>query len=228
MPAWSITVSRALLIYRRFLLQHWLRTLTAPVLTVRRGWVNRESFLWRPRSETRFSMPLTYAFAIYHLHRSGCGEPYVIPGVRGVNNTIQKMLGQRNGVVHGGRLMRVAFFSVLLAVIGTGVLAHAEPLRVGIPGLSAEFAPVWAASDRGFFKKYGFESEIIAMQGGTQLAQAVIGGSIPIAVMGGAYLSAAVRGADLVMIATHMDKLPYTLIVKPNLKRVEDLKGSRL
>jgi NitT/TauT family transport system substrate-binding protein len=66
------------------------------------------------------------------------------------------------------------------------------------------------------------------MQGGTQLAQAVIAGSIPIAVMGGAYLSAAVRGADLVMIATHMDKLPYTLIVKPNLKRVEDLKGSRL
>jgi len=91
--------------------------------------------------------------------------------------------------------MRVAFFSVLLAVIGTGVLAHAEPLRVGIPGLSAEFAPVWAANDRGFLKKYGFESEIIAMQGGTQLAQAVIGGSIPIAVMVGAYLSAAVRGA---------------------------------
>jgi hypothetical protein len=78
------------------------------------------------------------------------------------------MLGQRNGVVHGGSLMRVAFFSVLLAVIGTGVLAHAEPRRVGIPGLSAEFAPVWAANDRGFLKKYGFESEIIAMQGGTQ------------------------------------------------------------
>ena len=50
----------------------------------------------------------------------------MIPDVRGVNHTIQKMLGQRNGVVHGGSLMRVAFFSVLLAVIGAGVLAHAE------------------------------------------------------------------------------------------------------
>jgi NitT/TauT family transport system substrate-binding protein len=101
-------------------------------------------------------------------------------------------------------------------------------LRVGIPGLSAEFAPVWAANDRGLLKKYGFESEIIAMQGGTQLAQAVIGASIPIAVMGGAYLTAAVRGADLVMIATHMDKFPYSLIVKPNIKKVEDLKGTKL
>ena len=124
--------------------------------------------------------------------------------------------------------MRIFALLSLLVLINAGVVANAEPLRVGIPGLSAEFAPVWAANDRGLLKKFGFETEVIAMQGGTQLAQAVIAGSIPIAVMGGAYLTAAVRGADLVMIATHMDKLPYTLIVKPNLKRVEDLKGSRL
>jgi len=47
--------------------------------------------------------------------------------------------------------------------------APAEALRVGVSGLSAEFTPVWAASERGIFKKYGFESEVIAMQGGTQL-----------------------------------------------------------
>jgi len=117
--------------------------------------------------------------------------------------------------------------SALATYVGIGPVT-AEPLRVGIPGLSAEFAPVWAANDRGLLKKYGFETEIIAMQGGTQLAQAIIAGSIPIAVMGGAYLTAAVRGADLIMIATHMDKLPYSLIVKPNIKRVEDLKGTRL
>jgi NitT/TauT family transport system substrate-binding protein len=115
----------------------------------------------------------------------------------------------------------------LVTCVGAGP-SFAEPLRVGIPGLSAEFAPVWAANDRGLLKKYGFETEVIAMQGGTQLAQAIIAGSIPVAVMGGAYLTAAVRGADLIMIATHMDKLPYSLIVKPNIKRVEDLKGTKL
>jgi len=125
------------------------------------------------------------------------------------------------------RTLRLLMLSVLISYVGVDRVI-AEPLRVGIPGLSAEFAPVWAANDRGLLKKYGFESEIIAMQGGTQLAQAVIGASIPIAVMGGAYLTAAVRGADLVMIATHMDKFPYSLIVKPNIKRVEDLKGTKL
>ena len=125
------------------------------------------------------------------------------------------------------RTLRFLMLSALITYVGADPVI-AEPLRVGIPGLSAEFAPVWAANDRGLLKKYGFESEIIAMQGGTQLAQAVIGASIPIAVMGGAYLTAAVRGADLVMIATHMDKFPYSLIVKPNIKRVEDLKGTKL
>jgi NitT/TauT family transport system substrate-binding protein len=124
-------------------------------------------------------------------------------------------------------LSRVFMLSVLVMCIGAGP-GFAEPLRVGIPGLSAEFAPVWAANDRSLLKKYGFETEVIAMQGGTQLAQAIIAGSIPIAVMGGAYLTAAVRGADLIMIATHMDKLPYSLIVKPHIKRIEDLKGTRL
>ena len=124
-------------------------------------------------------------------------------------------------------LGRVFMLSALVTCVGADPV-YAEPLRVGIPGLSAEFAPVWAANDRGLLKKYGFETEVIAMQGGTQLAQAIIAGSIPIAVMGGAYLTAAVRGADLIMIATHMDKLPYSLIVKPNLRRVQDLKGTRL
>jgi NitT/TauT family transport system substrate-binding protein len=125
------------------------------------------------------------------------------------------------------RTLRFLMLSALISYVRVDRVI-AEPLRVGIPGLSAEFAPVWAANDRGLLKKYGFESEIIAMQGGTQLAQAVIGASIPIAVMGGAYLTAAVRGADLVMIATHMDKFPYSLIVKPNIKKVEDLKGTKL
>jgi len=81
-------------------------------------------------------------------------------------------------------------------------IAFAEAIRIGIPGLSAEFAPVWAAKDKRLFKKYGLDVEIIAMQGGTQLVQAMMGGSLDFAVMGGAYLTGAVKGVDLVMVAT--------------------------
>ena len=105
---------------------------------------------------------------------------------------------------------------------------QAEAIRVGIPGLSAEFTPVWAAHDRGRLKRYGLDVEIIVMQGGTQLIPAMVAGSIDFSVMGGAYLTGAVKGLDLVMVATHMDKFPYSLIVKPSIKKAEDLKGAKL
>jgi NitT/TauT family transport system substrate-binding protein len=121
-----------------------------------------------------------------------------------------------------------AFLFLAIALLAAWRNAFGESIRIGIPGLSAEFTPVWAANDRGRLKKYGFDTEIIAMQGGTQLVQAMVGGSIDFSVMGGAYLTGAVKGADLVMIATHMDKFPYSLIVKPSIRRAEDLKGTKL
>jgi NitT/TauT family transport system substrate-binding protein len=66
------------------------------------------------------------------------------------------------------------------------------------------------------------------MQGGTQVVQALIGGSLDFAVMGGAFLGGAVKGSDLVMVATHMDRFPYSLVVKPDIKKVEDLKNKKL
>src|SRR5262249_34438258 len=124
------------------------------------------------------------------------------------------------------KLVVLSFLSLCLFLAKE--TAFAEAIRVGIPGLSAEFAPVWAARDKGLLKKYNLDTEVIAMQGGTQLVQAMIGGSLDFAVMGGAYLTGAVKGADLVMVATHINKFPYSLIVKPAIKRTEDLKGTRL
>jgi NitT/TauT family transport system substrate-binding protein len=130
------------------------------------------------------------------------------------------------------RVFRGWLFPILLAILTfhswLSTPLFAQNIRIGIPGLSAEFTPVWAAKDRGRLKKYGFDAEIIVMQGGTQLVQALVGGSLDFAVMGGAYLTGAVRGADLVMVATHMDRFPYSLIVKPTIKRAEDLKGAKL
>jgi NitT/TauT family transport system substrate-binding protein len=128
--------------------------------------------------------------------------------------------------------MKIKLYPCLVFLLGACLVlcgdAFAEAIRIGIPGLSAEFTPVWAAKDRGRLKKYGFDVEIISMQGGTQLVQAMVAGSIDFSVMGGAYLTGAVKGADLVMIATHMDKFPYSLIVKPSIRRPEDLKGAKL
>ena len=105
------------------------------------------------------------------------------------------------------RIRLIAFYLIVITTLAARAeKAGAEAIRVGISGLSAEFTPIWAAHDRGRFKRYGLDVEVIVMQGGTQLLPAMVAGSIDFSVMGGAYLTGAVKGLDLVMVATHMDK----------------------
>ena len=49
---------------------------------------------------------------------------------------------------------KVLSLGYLLSLLLVEEVAFAEGIRVGIPGLSTEFAPVWAARDKGLLKKY--------------------------------------------------------------------------
>lgn len=105
---------------------------------------------------------------------------------------------------------------------------RAESIRVGVTGAGAEFTPFFAGHHGGFFKKYGLDAEIIRIQGATLVVQALLGGSLDFAVVGQAYIRAAAQGADVVMPATHVNRFPYTVLVKPKIKRVEEIRGAKL
>ena len=51
---------------------------------------------------------------------------------------------------------KVLLLSCLWLLFLVERLAFAEAIRVGIPGLSAEFTPVWAAKDKGLLKNMGW------------------------------------------------------------------------
>jgi NitT/TauT family transport system substrate-binding protein len=102
----------------------------------------------------------------------------------------------------------------------------AEAVKIGVTG-GVEFIPYWAGKERGTFRKYGLDVDIVTIQAGTIAVQALLGGSIEFAGLGQAYLRGAVRGADMVMVATYMDHFPYSIMVKPSITKPEHLKGSR-
>jgi ABC-type nitrate/sulfonate/bicarbonate transport system substrate-binding protein len=49
-----------------------------------------------------------------------------------------------------------------------------------------------------------------------------------IIMVGGTFIQAALRGADLVTIATPVDTFPYALVVKSSIEKPEQLKGTKL
>jgi NitT/TauT family transport system substrate-binding protein len=65
---------------------------------------------------------------------------------------------------------------------GGGGGGGSTTVTVGIPTDDASYAPLYLAEDKGLFKKYGITVKPVAFSGGADLAKAVAGGSVDIAV----------------------------------------------
>lgn len=106
--------------------------------------------------------------------------------------------------------------------------ASARTIRVGSAGLSGELLPLWIANDKGIFKKYGLDTEVITFQGGPLTVQALVSGSIQFHAGGtSSIVDAKMQGAEIVTLAVFVDTLPYTLVSSQKIKATSQLKGAR-
>lgn len=125
------------------------------------------------------------------------------------------------------RMTQAAFLVALMI----GLLwseAPARSIRIASAGLSGEFLPLWIANDKGIFKKYGLETEVITFQGGPLAVQALVSGSIQFHVGGtSSIVDAKMEGANVTTLAVFVDTLPYTLVASQKIKTPTQLKGAR-
>jgi ABC-type nitrate/sulfonate/bicarbonate transport system substrate-binding protein len=118
----------------------------------------------------------------------------------------------------------LAFFAAALHA------GAADKVRLGFSALSLANSPAWIAEEKGIFKKYDIDPELIVVGGGaTRAVSAVIAGDLQFGTTGGgAAISAALGGADVVMVAAGNNKGVQRLMVKPEIKTPEALKGKRI
>ena len=125
------------------------------------------------------------------------------------------------------------FCSIILnsALIGLAIQVHAaDKVRLGFSALSLANSAAWIAEEKGIFRKYDIEPELIVVGGGaTRAVSAVMAGDLQFGTTGGgAAIIAALGGADVVMVAAGNNKGVQRLIVKPEIKTPEALKGKRI
>jgi len=116
-------------------------------------------------------------------------------------------------------------------VLASPAAAQQSPtkLRVAYDGFSMTSGPLIYADKQGIFRKFGLDISPIFIDGGSMLTQAVVGGSVDIAQNGYTpALSAAVQGADIVIIGGISNKLPFQLVAKASIKGAADLKGQSI
>ena len=123
-------------------------------------------------------------------------------------------------------------FRFLLIILGIALLSKvasgADKIRIGYSGATISNAMLWVTDEAKLFQKNGIDPEILYLQ--TTLGQtALIAGEIDMCVYSGSLLSAArLQGADVVMVASFLNKPIYRLVVRPEIRAVTDLRGKRL
>jgi ABC-type nitrate/sulfonate/bicarbonate transport system substrate-binding protein len=92
----------------------------------------------------------------------------------------------------------------------------AEPfkkMRVAIPSIVIDFAPLWIARDKGLFREEGAEVEITYIQGNIRGVQSLLAGEVQAGIAGSAGpIGARAAGEDAVIVAVPMNRLDYTFV----------------
>jgi len=125
---------------------------------------------------------------------------------------------------------RVPFLFVLtLQILFANLALAQEPktVRFGYPSLGFRQGHIWVAKDAGLFKKYGLDVEPIFLRGGQLAIQALAGGDPPLMSIG-QVVQAGLAGHDLTLIAGVEMYYDSTVFARPEITRLEQLKGKRL
>lgn len=105
----------------------------------------------------------------------------------------------------------------------------AEKLVFGWSAIAGSQAVPWIIKDAGLFEKHGLDATLIYLDGGSRAIQVLVSGEVPIVQGGGnAPVAARLRGGDVKIISGLVNVLAYSLVVNPEIKKPEDLRGKKL
>ena len=103
-----------------------------------------------------------------------------------------------------------------------------QKLRVAIPSRSMSSFPHIVALRQGFYQQEGFNVELIVVSSGIPGVQAVVAGDLDFTTTGNVATLAALRGMPIRNVMVSSTATDQTLLVRPEIRRVEDLKGKVL
>ena len=124
------------------------------------------------------------------------------------------------------RIVRSVLALLVAMVALPAAAAELTKFNVGLSAQVITVFPVWMAEAGGFYEKQGLKVDIISMEGGSRGIQVLLSGDIQVMHVGLAPVIPANRhGADLRIIASSTNTIPFTIFSPPNVKTGADLKG---
>src|SRR5262249_33524223 len=120
----------------------------------------------------------------------------------------------------------ITALTFVCSIVSLSMSGDPTEFSVGISGNGVTIFSLWMAQAGGFYKKEGLNVEVIDMEGSTRGIQVLLSRKIHVMHAGlGPVLQANRQGADLRIVATTSNSIPFTFFSSPNVKNATDLKG---
>lgn len=118
---------------------------------------------------------------------------------------------------------------ILLAVWCGVASAQTTKLKVAYPTTIGAMSVLWVTKEARLFEKRGLDVELIYIAGSSMVAQAMLAKEIMLSEIAiPAVVQANLAGADMVMLASPNPKPGQKIMVKPEIKTPEALKGRKI
>ncbi|HEX2929593.1 MAG TPA: ABC transporter substrate-binding protein, partial [Candidatus Binatia bacterium] len=105
--------------------------------------------------------------------------------------------------------------------------AGLKRIRIGMPNRGAIVLGLLAAQSYGHFRAQGLHAELIVMRPSTSL-QTLMSGDLDFSTALASSARASVSGLPMRIVMTLTNGQDFTLVVRPEIRRVEDLRGKTL
>lgn len=128
----------------------------------------------------------------------------------------------------GSRLLSLAFFiNCLVVPAGAQDSSGLKRIRIGLPNRGVPNLGLIAAQSLGFFRSHGLFAELIVMRPSLSL-QTLSAGELDFSTALASAARASVGGLPVRIVMSLTVGQDFSLVVRPEIRRVEDLKGKTL
>lgn len=124
------------------------------------------------------------------------------------------------------RLLLTAF--LILAVFAPCAWGQMK-VRINWTAVTGAQSGVYVAQEEGLFKKNGLDVELIHIPSSSRGIQAILAGEIAFSYMDGNNAAQAnLKGANLALVAGATNHMVFSLMAKPEIKKISDLRGKKI
>ena len=101
--------------------------------------------------------------------------------------------------------------------------------RVAWTSFASNMSGTWVAQEEGLFKKNGLEVELVHIPSTSRAIQVMLAGEIQYSYMDGRNsVTAALKGADVVILAGVANRLVFSFMSRPEFKNLAELRGKKI